>query len=121
MLDIKLSDFKVGEKCYVEFTGNASRYKPNGYYEEWIVSNVSSKYVTSNNRKFEEHDNSYDGLKQKTNFCVDYVIYPNKQMLMDKFETEATYDYIKSKFSGFKRNEKLTLDKIRRIKSIIEE
>ena len=67
MLDIKLSDFKVGEKCYVEFTGNASRYKSKGYYEEWIVEKVSNKYVTANGFKFEEHDLSYEGLMEKVN------------------------------------------------------
>ena len=121
MLDIKLSDFKVGEKCYVEFTGNASRHKPHGYYEEWIVTGVSSKYVTVGRYKFEEHDCSYGGLREKTNYCVDYVIYPTEQLLKDKLELEKTYEYIKDKFGKFKRDESLTLDKLRRIKSIIEE
>ena len=121
MLDIKLSDFKVGEKCYVEFSGNASRYKSKGYYEEWIVEKVSNKYVTANGFKFEEHDLSYEGLMEKVNGCVDFIIYPNEQMLLDKFETEKLYDLVKSKFSGFSRNKEFTLDKLRRIKSIIEE
>ena len=121
MLDIKLSDFKVGEKCWVEFTGNASRYKSYGYYEEWIVEKVSNKYVTANGFKFEEHDCSYDGLREKVNGCVDFIIYPNEQMLLDKFETEKLYELVKGKFGGFSRNKELTLDKLRRIKSIIEE
>ena len=121
MLDIKLSDFKVGEKCWVEFEGNASRHKPKGYYEEWIVTGVSSKYVTVDRYKFEEHDCSYGGLKEKTNYCVDYVIYPTEQLLKDKLELEQTYEYIKNKFSKFKRDESLTLEKLKRIKSIIEE
>lgn len=121
MLDIKLSDFKVGEKCFVEFIGNAGRHKPIGYYEEWIVTGVSAKYVTANRYKFEEHDFSYGGLKERTNNCVDYVIYPTEQLLKDRLELEETYEYIKSKFGKFSRDESLTLDKLRRMKAIIEE
>jgi len=121
MFNIKLSDFKVGEKCYVEFEGNASRDKPKGYYEEWIIKSVGNKYVTASGYRFEEHECSYGGLRQKTSYCVDYVIYPTEQMLLDKFETEMTYDLIKDKFAGFLRNKELTLNKLRKIKLIIEE
>jgi hypothetical protein len=34
---------------------------------------------------------------------------------------ESTYDDIKTKFSGYKRNEKLSLDQLRKIKDIINE
>ncbi len=45
-----------------------------GEIGEWIVEKVGNKYVTAKGAKFEEHDGSYGGLKQKSNGCVDYII-----------------------------------------------
>lgn len=121
----KLSDFKQGQKAYVELTGNASRYlKPNSeeVIKECIVESVGKKYVIANGRKFEEHDASYSGLKEHTSYCVNFVLYPTKQDIIDKFEKENIIKEIRSTFTsfGYRKAENFSLEKLRKIKELLD-
>lgn len=120
----KLSDFKKGQKAYIELTGNASRGKklPEELIQECIIETVGRKYIIANNIKFEGHNVNYGGLKEHTEYCVNYVLYPNKQDILDRFEREKLLSDFKQLFVSFfgnKANE-LSLEKLRKIKEVID-
>ena len=120
----KLSDFKVGDTVYIELQNNAARYnKPNSEecIRECIVESVGRKYVTADGIKFEETDYNYDGLIQHTQYCVDFVLYDNKQTILDKFEKNKIITEWCRNYVGMNELKKLSLDKLRRILKIIKE
>lgn len=120
----KLSDFKVGDTVYIELQNNAARYnKPNSEecIRECIVESVGRKYVTADGIKFEETDRNYDGLIQHTQYCVDFVLYDNKQTILDKFEKNKIITEWCRNYVGMNELKKLSLDKLRRILKIIKE
>ena len=120
----KLSDFKVGDTVYIELQNNAARYnKPNSEecIRECIVESVGRKYVIAGDIKFEETDCNYDGLIQHTQYCVDFVLYDNKQTILDKFEKNKIITELRRNYVGMNELKKLSLDKLRRILKIIKE
>lgn len=116
----KLSDFKVGQKAYVELTGNAARGKTSEeeLIRECIIESVGRKYITTSlGRKFEETDLAYDGLIEHTDFCVDYVLYPNKQDILNKFEKKELF----WKISSLLRNDKhFSLEQLKAVNKILD-
>jgi hypothetical protein len=121
-MNYKLSDFKVGQIAYMELTGNASRGRH--AKEELIlactVESIGRKYVTANGIKFEEHNSSYCGLKEHTSHCVDFVLYPNKKDIEDKFEKEDLIKKIRGTFTGYSNAaNNLPLEKLRKIYEVI--
>lgn len=125
-MNIKLSDFKIGQIVYVELCGNASRYKKGDeLIEEWEIINIGRKYITANKNgyysreeNFMEHNiPSYlGGLVQKTNYSIDYVLYPTKETIEDNIKRkELIVELSNGKFNS------LSLDQLRRIKDIINE
>jgi hypothetical protein len=123
----KLTDFKQGQTVWVELTGNANRYKNDDeLIEEWEVISVGKKYVTAKRKnggyevKFKETDLNYDGLIQNTQYCVDYILYPSKEEISNKFEKEELVDWIKKQFSGYGRKSKYSLEQLRKVKEILD-
>lgn len=126
MCNIKISDFKVGQKVFVELDGNASRGKKrNELIEEWVVISVGRKFVTAKpidrgrEIKFKQHDVSYGGLIEVTDYCVDFILYPNEEFVKDKLEKEDLVSWFKTAFSGFNNNSKYSLEKLREAKNIL--
>lgn len=128
MLDIKLSDFKVGQKCYVELNNNAKRGKNSEeIIEEWEVVSIGRKYITAKEVgtryevKFGLHNSSYDGLMQVTEYTPDYILYPNKKIIEEKFEKEDLIEYIKNCFSYYSSyKDKYSIEQLREIKRILD-
>lgn len=119
----KISDFKVGEKAYIELVGNRARGKRGSeLIVECTVEAVGRKYVTANGIKFEEHD-AYYGLKEHSSYSPNYLLHPSKKDIEDRLEKEGLIFEIKEFFSGSDRYlaNKVSLEKLREIKRIIEE
>lgn len=85
---MNIKDFKVGQTVYVELTGNASRGKTmEQCIEEWEITSVGRKYIKAGERSdgriwgertFEYREN-YGRFVQKTDCCVNYILYLTKQ------------------------------------------
>lgn len=90
-MKITLQDFKIGQTAYIELTGNMKRGKQGeDLIRECTVEAVGRKYVTANGIQFMETDsNYYTGLIEKTNCCVNFVLYPTRELLMDKMLRES--------------------------------
>lgn len=121
----KLSDFKVGQKAYIELTGNAKRGKvaKENLIIECTVENIGRKYVTANGIKFEEHNTSHGGLIEHTSYCVDYVLYPTKQAVEERLEKEELIFKIRHFFDILTNSKakNISLEKLRKINEIIEQ
>ena len=124
-----LKDFSKGQTVWVELTGNARRHinKKEELIEEWEVISVGRKYVTAMRKngndigvKFQETDGNYGGLIEKSEYCVDYVLYPSKEAISDKLEKEDLVDWIKGKFSGYGNKSVYSLEQLRKVKEILE-
>lgn len=114
-----IKDFTVGQTAYIELTGNASRGKTKKEcIVECTVQSIGRKYVTANGIQFRETDANYGGgLVEKTDYCVDFILYPNKQAISDKMEKESLLDKIKYK-TDFS---KMSLEQLRKIDEIIDD
>lgn len=126
-MDIK--DFKVGQTVWIELTGNASRGKSgNDLIEEWEVVTVGKKYIHAKRKgfgfpvKFEKREYGYsEKIVQKTDCCVDYILYVSKTELEEELERRTLIDEISIEFRSYGRKDKFSLDQLRRIKAIISE
>lgn len=92
-----IKDFKVEDSVYVEVTGNAARGLPDDIesrVKPATVTKIGKKYVTAkiDDRtiiQFEETDCNYGGgLIQRTEGCVDYILFKTKQDIYDRYEAE---------------------------------
>jgi len=121
-MNYKLSDFKPGQKAYIELTGNYGRgLSREDLIKECTVESVGKKYVKAAGIKFKEHSGSYDGLVEHTEYCVNHVLYPNRQALDDKLEKEDLVVTLKSVFTGTIRcqADTFSLEKLRKINKVI--
>lgn len=125
---MNIKDFKVGQMVYVELIGNASRGKTaEECIEEWEITFVGRKYVSAGKRKDErifgertfEYRDTYKRFVEKTNSCVDYVIYTTRQEIEEKHEKSRLFREIEERFRyGSQRD--ISLEQLRAIYGILE-
>lgn len=124
-----LKDFKVGQTVWIRLTGNAIRGKHGDeLIEEWVIDKIGRKYITASKKTgypkgivFEDKCSGYNGrFVEKTNYCVDYIMYETEQEIRDEMEKDKIYTDIQLFFDRFNKN-KLTLEQLRSIKKIIYE
>ena len=124
-----LKDFKVGQTVWIMLTGNAIRGKHGDeLIEEWVIDKIGRKYITASKKTgypkgiiFEKRGYGYeDRFVEKTNYCVDYIMYETEQYIRDEMEKDKIYKNIQMFFDRFNKN-KLTLEQLKGIKRIIDE
>ena len=85
-----LKDFKVGQTVLIRLTGNAIRGKcGDELIEEWVIDKIGRKYITASKKTgypkgiiFEKKNCGCEGgFVQKTDYCVDYILYASKAEL----------------------------------------
>ena len=121
---MEIKDFKIGDIVYCRLTGNEARgRKKEELIEEWEIVKIGRKYVTAkpkgsgNYRETQfEIDKDY---KQKTNYCVGYVLYSNMQDILDEDELRSINCWFKDKFGGY-GSSKFSLESLRMAKEILE-
>lgn len=125
---MNIKDFKAGQTVYVELTGNASRGKiPEQCIEEWEITSVGRKYIKACKKergifRFEttfEYRESYGRFVQKTNCCVDYILYPTRQEIEEKHEKSRLFQEIEQRF-GYGWQKDISLEQLRAIHGILE-
>lgn len=125
---MNVKDFKVGQTVYVELTGNASRGKTaEECIEEWEITSVGRKYIKAGRMAYGriwgerafEYREEYNGLAEKTDCCVDYILYATKQEIEEKHEKFRLFQEIERRFRyGSSRD--LSLEQLRAIHGILE-
>lgn len=127
---MNIKDFKVGQTVYVELTGNASRGKTaEQCIEEWEITSVGRKYIKACKKEsgvfrfettFEYKENS-KRFVQKTDCCVNYILYPTRQEIERKFEKSKLLNEVETFFRDWSKPKKLSIEQLKRIKEILEE
>lgn len=123
-----LKDFKVGQTVWIRLTGNAIRGKcGDELIEEWVIDKIGRKYITASKKTgypkgiiFEKGYGCKDIFVEKTDYCVDYIMYETEQEIRDEMEKDEIYRDIRLFFDSFNKS-KLTLEQLRSIKKIIDE
>lgn len=125
---MSIKDFKVGQTVYVELTGNASRGKnAEECIEEWEVSSVGRKYIKAGKRSdgriwgertFEYREN-YKRFVEKTNRCVDYILYTTRQEIEEKHEKNRLFREIEQ-WLRYGSQKDISLEWLRAIHEILE-
>lgn len=125
---MNIKDFKAGQTVYVELTGNASRGKtPEQCIEEWEVSSVGRKYIKARKRSdgriwgertFEYREN-YKRFVEKTDCCVDYILYLTRQEIEEKHEKSRLFREIEQRFR-YGSQKDISLEQLRAIHGILE-
>lgn len=124
-----LKDFKVGQTVWVQLTGNEARGKHGDeLIEEWEVVTVGKKYIHAKKKGyfyptvFEKREYGYYGkFVQKTEGCVNYILYASKAELEEELEHSRLFDEISQAFRGFGVKHNFSLEQLRKIKAIISE
>lgn len=115
---MELKDFKVGQEVWVKPVWNAARSNPNP--RKGRVKKVGRRYLTVT---VEGHWNDvlFDAkneFTQKTEYSIDFILYPSKQALDDALEKRKLTDEISAFFNGRKHVD-LSLVQLREIKKIL--
>lgn len=127
---MNIKDFKVGQTVYVELTGNASREKTaEQCIEEWEITSVGRKYIKACKKesdvfRFEttfEYRENYGRFVEKTDYCVDYILYPTREELERKFEKSKLLNEVELFFRDWGKPKRLSIEQLKRIKEILEE
>ena len=113
----------------MELTGNANRGKtPEQCIEEWEITSVGRKYIKACKKesgifRFEttfEYRENYKRFVQKTDCCVDYILYPTRQEIEEKQEKSRLFQEIEQRFRyGSQRD--VSLEQLRAIDNILRE
>lgn len=125
---MNIKDFKAGQTVYVELTGNASRGKESEQcIEEWEITSVGRKYIKAGKRAYGriwrertfEYRENYKRFVEKTDYCVDYILYLTRQEIEEKHEKSRLFREIEQRFSyGLQRD--ISLEQLRAIYGILE-
>ena len=126
---VDLKDFKVGQTVWVQLTGNEARGKHGDeLIEEWEVVTVGKKYIHAKKKGyfyptvFEKREYGYyEKFVQKTEGCVNYILYASKAELEEELEHSRLSNEISQVFRGYGFNRKFSLEQLRKIKAIISE
>lgn len=124
---MNIKDFKVGQTVYVQLTGNAAK-RSSECIEEWEITYVGRKYIKAgkpyNGQIWSditfEFDEDYGAFMEKTQCSIDYLLYATKQEIEDKIERKRLYDELRKAFNCYRPTQSMTLDKLRKIKSILD-
>lgn len=112
---MKKSDFKVGQKVYIEPIRNARRRSAEIIQTE--VTKVGTKYVEvlePRQVKF----NISDGMEKKDIYASDYILHLSREEIELKREQSDLQTYL-ARYCWYQST--LSLDQLKRIKAIIEE
>lgn len=130
-MGLKITDFKPGDKAYIMLTGNAEQYiqdknDPEQYVVETTVEKVGRKYLEVSHHRgiqFMEYDtDDRNCLKEKTDCCVDYLLYKTREEVINEKKREKYLQQVSSFFgSCFTKKRNLTCEQLERIIAIIEE
>lgn len=125
---MNIKDFKVGQTVYIELTGNASRGKaPEQCIEEWEITSVGRKCIKACKKesgifKFEttfEYNDCNGRFEEKTDYCINYVLYPTRQEIEEKQEKSSLFQEIEQRFRyGSQRD--IPLEQLRAIHGILD-
>lgn len=112
---------KVGQTLYSLNVGNAAR-RTEQKLTPVIVRKVGRKYFECSPEDWSENKTVYhlDNWQEKTEGVEDSCLYQTEQEWLDEQETVRIYAVIRNKFETYGRAATLSLDKLRRIKEIIE-
>ena len=108
-----------GQVVYLAPGVNKCRQNPS--LVEGTVTKVGRKYITIVAGGIREYKFHKDSLKQVTIYTPDYYIYPSKEEYERRVEFEKLLIYFKDLFNPFVPSPGTSLDKLRRMKAIMEE
>lgn len=125
---MNIKDFKAGQTVYVELTGNASRGKTQEQcIEEWEITYVGRKYIEAVKKGsdpflfktvFEWREN-YKRFVQKTDCCVDYILYLERHEIEEKHEKDRLFWEIEDRFR-YSSQRDISLEQLRAIYGILK-
>jgi len=85
------------------------------------ISKIDKKYFYC--EKFPRNKFRISDLREETQYCQNYVVYFDKQVLLDELEIIKTYNKIRKFFECYADNVtniKMTLEQIKKIEEILE-
>lgn len=125
---MNIKEFSVGQNVYIRLCGNASRgKKDDALIEEWEVVSVGRKLIKAKRKgwsdacavSFEKREHGYsDKFVEKTNTCVDYILYGSRKEIEDEIERERLLCSISNYFRGY-GEKKVSLENLRLIAEMI--
>lgn len=125
---MNIKDFKVGQTVYVELTGSASGGKTQEQcIEEWEITYVGRKYIKAGKRsdgiiwgeRTFEYRESYKRFVQKTDCCVDYILYLERHEIEEKHEKDRLFWEIEDLFR-YSSQKDISLEQLRAIHEILK-
>lgn len=112
------SDLAIGQKVYLQPSGNQARYCKET--QEYEVKKIGRKYleVWKDQREYTTVKFYLEDLRQVTDYTADWVLYFNKQEILDEQEFNTLEREIKDAFNIWGKSA-LSLAQLRQIHAII--
>ena len=116
-------NIQKGLTVYLVPCGNNARMGAPSIVEGTIVTVGRKYYTVAMAVDYHcEYKFNIDSLRQQTNYTPDYLLYFDKQEILDKNETDGLLSKFYKYFGSVTgKHNTLTLDQLRRINAIIEE
>ncbi len=126
---MNIKDLAVGQVVYTKKINNNARYLRDtkapieSYIEEVTIEKIGRKFFYITERKGVKFGvGHHDLLFNISDHCASWQVYINKQDIYDEVERTKLLTKIEKVFaSRYGHNDKISLDQLRRISSIIEE
>ncbi|TVY10004.1 hypothetical protein FPZ49_10995 [Paenibacillus cremeus] len=111
---------QVGDKVYLKAVGNNARGRKEVYIREDIISKVGRKYFEVGDGLRPLKFRIEDKQQKMGGYIADWQLYFSKQEILDEEEVSKLQWEIRKVFDTLGKID-LTLDQLRRIKTIISE
>jgi hypothetical protein len=112
---------QVGDKVYLKAVNNNARYDKEVRIEEYEIKKIGRKYfeVWEDNKEWTTVKFNVENKRQVTNYSPNWKLYFSKQEILDDEEKKSIERELSDVFRY--SSSKLSLDQLRRIKTIIDE
>jgi len=110
----------IGQQLFRLNTGNAARNSPQ-VLTPVVVTKVGNKYFTAETRGQYVFETQYilENWSQKTDYCVDYVLYASEQEWLDEVESAKLCSVIWKSFEYGRNSKNVSLENLRKIAELI--
>jgi len=115
-----MEKLEIGKNIYLKTINNEARGGTR--IIETKIETISKKYFTVSSLSRNKFRNS--DLLEETNFSQNYVVYFDKQEILDELESIKLYNIIRENFQNYAHSDgsklKVSLEQLRKISEILE-
>lgn len=113
---------EIGDRVYLKAINERARYKTEVDIEEYIICKIGRKYFEVCKEDYKNYTIQFEinNKRQVTKYSPDWQLYFSKQEILDEEEHLNLSNQVRDKIGSYGTSS-LSLDKLRKIKEIIDD